>query len=192
MFGGSRARWFEGTQITANSPSLSLPASTLSLDHNGTFAVHHSLSPSIFIAIHSFFITVWCLLHLKCSHQWWIVMSRVLDRSIVKRIRMTKGEECLYLHTNVFIISRASKWNRIRQEIRISIIWMLTGKNVMLLNTECMWCFLEKDVVCWHTGDMLGKKRESWKEAWALQGKIQVERTLLYARRLSLWDAREI
>lgn len=103
-------------------------------------------------------------------------MSWERDCSIGKGIRMTKGEECLYLQTNVFIISRASKGNRIRQEIRITIIWMLTGKNVMLLNTECMWCFLEKHIVCWHTGDMLGKKRESWKAAWALQGKIKVER----------------
>lgn len=54
----------------------------------------------------------------------------------------------MYLYTNVFIISRASKGNRISQENRISIIGMLTGRNVMLLNTECVWCFLEKDIVC--------------------------------------------
>lgn len=75
-------------------------------------------------------------------------MSRALDRSIAEGIGMIKGEECLYLYTNVFIISRASKGNRISQENRISIIWMLTGRNVMLLNTECVWCFLEKDIVC--------------------------------------------
>lgn len=61
---------------------------------------------------------------------------------------MIKGEERLYLHINVFIISRASKGNRIRQENRISVIWMLTGRNVMLLNTERMWCFLAKDIAC--------------------------------------------
>jgi len=59
---------------------------------------------------------------------------------------MIKEEERLHLHTNVFIISRASKENRIRQENGISIIWMLTGRNVMLLNSECVWCFLEKDI----------------------------------------------
>ena len=75
-----------------------------------------------------------------------MVMSQALYRGITEGIRMIKGEERLYLHTNIFIISRASKGNRIREQNRISIIWMLTGRNVMLLNIECVWCFLEKDI----------------------------------------------
>lgn len=87
---------------------------------------------------------------------------------------MTKGEECLYLHTNVFIISRASKGNRIRQEIRIGIIWVLTGRNVMLLNTECMWCFLEKDIVWRHAGQENGELKRGLSSAGENTGRENI------------------
>lgn len=74
-------------------------------------------------------------------------MSRALDRSIAEGIGMTKGgKNPLYLHINVCIISRASKGNKIRQENRISILRILTGRNMILLNTKCVWHFLEKDI----------------------------------------------
>lgn len=41
---------------------------------------------------------------------------------------------------------------------------MLTGRNVMLLNTECMWCFLEMDIACCHVGGRLGEARKGGAE----------------------------
>lgn len=58
-------------------------------------------------------------------------MSQALDCTTANRVRMIKGEERLYLDTNVFTFGRARKGNRIRQGNRISIISMLTGRNVV-------------------------------------------------------------
>lgn len=77
------------------------------------------------------------------------------------------GKKNLYLHTNVCIISRASKGNRIRQENRISILCMLTGRNVILLNAKCVWYFLEKDIV-----------PDTLDPAWAKQEKGELKRCL--------------
>lgn len=93
-----------------------------------------------------------------------------------------KGRRTPVFSTNVFIISRARKGNRIRQENRISIIPILTGRNVMLST-------LSTRVFSWKRIFLLTRWRQSEqsKERGSWKVKTQAERALFSAWRLLLW-----
>lgn len=93
-----------------------------------------------------------------------------------------KGRKTPVFSTNVFIISRGRKGNRIRQENRISIILILTERIVMLY-TPSTYVFSWKRIFFltrWRQGGQ-SKKRGSWKV------KTQAERALFSAWKLLHW-----